>query len=63
MRLMLVSLILVLSLGGCVKDKDITIRDACLYLKEYLVVAKPTDHKDTKKASRKQIEHYKRFCP
>lgn len=64
MRRTLVLLILGSSLlfVGCKKQEDLTIRDACVYLKSYLVVAKPTDHSETKKASRKQIEHYKRFC-
>jgi hypothetical protein len=64
MRRTLVLLILASSLVlvGC-KKENLTIRDACVYLKEYIVVAKSTDHPDTKKASRKQIEHYKRFCP
>jgi hypothetical protein len=64
MRQTLVLLILASSLFlvGCKKKEDLTIRDACIYLKSYLVVSKPTDHPETKKASRKQIEHYKRFC-
>jgi hypothetical protein len=60
MKLTLALLILV-SLVGC-KPEEITIRDACLYLKEYIVIAVPADTLPTKVASRKQIEHYKRFC-
>jgi hypothetical protein len=64
MKLTLALLILVSSLlVGCKKPEQLTIRDACIYLEEYIVIAKPTDHIETKRASRKQIEHYKRFCP
>jgi hypothetical protein len=61
MKLTLALLILASSLVAC-KPEELTIRDACVYLEEYIVIAKTTDHLDTKKASKKQIDHYKRFC-
>lgn len=62
MRSTLVLLILASLLVGCKQPKELTIRDACIYLQEYIVIAVPADTLATKRASRKQIEHYKAYC-
>jgi hypothetical protein len=55
-----------LLLVGCHNDKhkpkDLTIRDACIYLEQYIVIAVPADTLATKVASKKQIDHYKAHC-
>jgi hypothetical protein len=55
-----------LLLVGCHNEKhrpkDLTIRDACIYLEQYIVIAVPEDTLATKRASKKQIDHYKAHC-
>ena len=60
--LAVVSLLFVLTACKIDTDNPKVIRGACVYLKEYLVVAKKTDHPETKRASVKQINFYKAHC-